>query len=281
MATSVKKRKSRKSFFYTVVILIFLLVIYLIDPTILDSEQGVELNNFHISSVNQGLPDYDNYNDYMNIAHNYYTVTYMPKYKDPYAVSYILTKKMVSGKHYSRDNDHFEKDPMLSSNYSLSSDYTRTGYDRGHMCPSGDMAFSEEAQAETFFMSNITPQKPKFNRGIWKELEEKVRDWAKKNDSLYVVVGAVYSKRPKRIGANKVAVPSKFYKVVVDISKKDGYKAIAFLLKNYNYPDSTNFMNYAITVDSLEKLLNINFFANYSDSIIEPIESHLNKKLWE
>lgn len=275
------KKKSSKSIIYTIAVVIILLLTYLIDPSIVNSRKGVDLKNFSISSVNQGLPNYDNYPEYMNIMHKYYTVTYMPKYKDPYAVSYILTKQMVTGKHYSRDNDHFEKDPMLSSNYALSSDYAHSGYDRGHMCPSGDMAFSEKAQAETFYMSNITPQKPKFNRGIWKRLEEKVRDWAKENDSLYIVVGAIYSKRPKRIGRDKVAVPAKFYKVIVDISKKDGYKGIAFLLKNYEYPDSTNFMNYALTIDSLESLLNINFFANYNDSIIEPIESKIDKKLWK
>lgn len=276
-----KSDKSKKGFFATLGGTIILLIIYLLKPDLLNSNsQGLKLDNFHIRQVQDGLPDMSNY-DYQLLKHDYLTIFYSPKYKDPWAVCYILTKKMLSGKQYSRDNDEFVKDPLLDENYSLSSDYRGSGYDRGHMCPSADMAFSEESQAQTFYMSNITPQKPKFNRGIWKELEEQVREWAKENDSLYIVVGAVYSKRPKRLGLDRVAVPSYFYKVVADISEKDGYKAIAFYMKNYEYPDSTNFMNFAISVDSLESLTNIKFFSQFSDSVTYELKNSLDKSLWK
>ena len=260
---------------------IILLIIYLLKPDLLENNsQGLKLDNFHIRTVEDGLPDMSNY-DYQLLKHDYITIFYSSKYKDPLAVCYILTRKMLSGRQYSRDNDEFVKDPLLKKNYSLSSDYRGSGYDRGHMCPSADMAFSEKAQAQTFYMSNITPQKPKFNRGIWKELEEQVREWAKENDSLYIVVGAVYSKRPKRLGLDRVAVPSYFYKVVVDISEKDGYKAIAFYMKNHEYPDSTNFMNFAISIDSLESLTNIDFFSKFSDSVTYELEKSVDKSLWK
>jgi endonuclease G len=71
----------------------------------------------------------------------------------------------------------------------LPSDYTNSGFDRGHLAPAGDMKWSETAMDESFLMSNISPQKPAFNRGIWKKLEEKIRSWAIENDSIIVVTG--------------------------------------------------------------------------------------------
>ncbi len=276
-----KSLKGKKSIWATVGGTVILLIIYLLSPDLLENNsQGLKLDNFHIRQVQDGLPDMKNYN-YQLLKHDYITIYYSPKYKDPWTVCYILTKKMLSGKQYSRSNDEFVKDPLLNKNYSLSSDYIHSGYDRGHMCPSADMAFSEEAQAQTFYMSNVTPQKPKFNRGIWKELEEQVRRWAKENDSLYIVVGAVYSHKPRKLGLDRVAVPSYFYKVVADISAKGGYKAIAFYMKNYEYPDSTNFMNFAISIDSLETLTNINFFSKFSDSVTDKLENSIDKSLWK
>ena len=99
---------------------------------------------------------------------------------------------------------------------------TKSGYDRGHMAPAADMKWSKQAMEESFYMSNICPQNPNLNRGDWNDLEEKSRQWAKKYGAVYIACGPIYdTKRPKRIGNNKVAVPHAFYKVILINDKKN------------------------------------------------------------
>ena len=69
-------------------------------------------------------------------------------------------------------------------------------------------------------MSNISPQYPELNRGVWKKLEEKIRDWIVTHDSLFVITGPLFSDDPIRIGVNEVAIPKAFFKVIADITVK-------------------------------------------------------------
>ncbi len=281
------KMQSKKVTIISIITFIIVILIYIIDPNLaknifgIDNSKAIVTDNFKISNITQGLPELPKNDNITTIRHKYYYVDYSKKYKDPYCVSYILTKKMVRINKIKRKGEEFTKEPLLNEDYSLSTDYTGSGYDRGHMCPAGDMNFNKTAMNECFYMSNITPQKPGLNRLIWKDLEEKVRDWAIENDSLYIVVGAIYSSRPKRIGKDKVAVPKELYKIVADISAKDGYKAIAFIMNNKDYSKNADFMDYAVSIDSLENLTGIDFFANYQNINVEKIESSFDKKLWE
>lgn len=285
--SNTKNVNSKRVSILSIIIFAVVLLIYIINPDLAKSLFGIEENkgfvtdNFSITQFEQGFPELSADYTYVNFQHKYYGVAYSEKFKNPYWVSYILTKKMVKDKKVSRKDEIFTKEPLLKDNFSLSSDYTGSGYDRGHMCPAGDMNFNQTAMTECFYMSNITPQKPGLNRGVWKSLEEKTRDWAVENDSLYVVVGVIYSKKPRIIGKNKVAVPKKIYKIIADISSEDGYKAIAFVFENKDYSDNTDFMDYAITIDSLENMTNIDFFAKYQSIEVEQIESSINKKLWK
>ena len=88
-----------------------------------------------------------------------------------------IPKNQFHQKKFKRKND-FRIDPVVKTVSATPADYRNSGYDRGHLCPAGDMAFSEIAMSESFYMSNISPQVPSFNRGIWKTLEQKVRDWS-------------------------------------------------------------------------------------------------------
>ena len=102
---------------------------------------------------------------------------------------------------------------MVTTGSAHSSDYTKSGYDRGHLCPAADMDFNPVAMEESFFMSNISPQAPEFNRGIWKDLETEVRNWAKKEKKIYVVTGPVFRDNKGTIGEDKVTVPGYFFKI--------------------------------------------------------------------
>ena len=127
----------------------------------------------------------------------------------------------------SRKND-FRVDPKISRWSATPDDYKRSGYDRGHLCPAADMSFNAKAMSETFYMSNMSPQVPMFNRGIWKELEEHVRNRARK-EKLYVVTGPIFKSNKGSIGKGKVTVPGYYYKLFYSPSKQ---QMIAYVLPN-------------------------------------------------
>jgi endonuclease G len=94
--------------------------------------------------------------------------------------------------------------PTKSADYR---NYKKSGYDKGHLCRAGDRNFNKEAFDETFYTSNISPQKHDFNSGIWNTLEQKVSYWAIKYESIYVVTGGILNTKLQTIGPEKVAVP--------------------------------------------------------------------------
>ncbi len=275
--------KKKKSLIIAVIIFFVIILLYLINPKFLGISKNykpVYTDDFQVITVADGFAELPPENEHIINNNTYYSYAYSEKLCNSYWVSYILTKKMVLTKNANRQNERFVKDPQLVDNYAVTSDYKNTGYDRGHLCPAADMNFNQTAMSESFYLSNISPQNPNFNRSIWAELENKVRDWAVQNDSLYVVAGAIFSDNPKKI-SNKIAVPTYFYKVVTDISAQDGYKAIAFVFENKEYQENDDCMTYAITINELEEITEIDFFANYKSPDVELIEASINKHLWK
>jgi len=212
------------------------------------------------------------------IKHAAYTLCYDENFEQAKWVAYLLTSKMCSNKEEER-TDNFREDPSVITGSAVPNDYKKSGYDRGHLCPAGDMGWSEAAMSESFFMSNMSPQQPKFNRGIWKTLEMQVREWAKKEEELYVITAGVLEKGLPAIGVkNKVAVPKYYYKIILDVFGSEK-KAIAFVMPNEGSKESIFF--YAVSVDSVEHLTQINFFPALPDSLENNLESHLNVDLWK
>lgn len=207
------------------------------------------------------------------VKHKYYTLSYNEVWEQPNWVAYEL-KAAYLKKNAERKNN-FRPDPKVSSHSAALSDYSKTGYDRGHLLPAASMAFSKEAMSETFFMSNMSPQKPYFNRGVWKKLEAKIRNWTLKYKHLYVVTGPVVGKSVTTIGKNKVVVPTHFYKVVWNPTTKQG---IAFLLKNEK--SSEPLSSFVVTIDRIEKLTGIDFFSSLPDNVENTIESKVVKAKW-
>lgn len=198
-----------------------------------------------------------------------YTLSYNADYKTSQWVAWELTRKETKGKE--GRTDKFLPDPDVLGAKAYTSDYTKSGYDRGHMAPAADMKWSRQAMEESFFMSNICPQNPNLNRGDWNDLEEKSRQWAKKYGAVYIACGPIYdTKRPKRIGNNKVAVPDAFYKVIL-INDKKNPKAIGFIFPNKAGHKPLN--KYIVTVDSVEIRTNIDFFPTLPDEIENRIEA--------
>jgi endonuclease G, mitochondrial len=136
------------------------------------------------------------------VKHSYYTLSYSKKNEQAEWVAYLLTRSMITGQ--SERTENFRPDPSVPSGSAQLVDYKNSGYDRGHLCPAGDMTFSNQAMSETFYLSNMSPQTPAFNRGIWKNLESLVREWAKEDDSIFVVTGGILKDSKGTIGPDRV-----------------------------------------------------------------------------
>ena len=203
------------------------------------------------------------------VFHKAYSLKYNEEHEQAEWVRYILTKEHLLMKKVSRSNK-FKADTLVRNGSATPNDYKHSGYDRGHLAPAADMSWSKATMEESFYMSNMSPQFPSFNRGVWKRLESKVRDWAKKYDSLYVVTGPVLKDNLKNIGINQVSVPEYFYKTLLVYTVTDK-KAIGYILPNIK--SSTVIDSFAVTVDSVESVTGINFFSTLPDSIESILES--------
>lgn len=192
------------------------------------------------------------------VRHTYYTLSYNEKYEQANWVYYVMTDSMVIAGGQERSNK-FKVDEMVPTGSAKSSDYTKSGYDRGHLCPAADMDFNHTAMEESFLMSNISPQAPDFNRGIWKDLETEVRNWAKLKHKLYVVTGPVFSESKGTIGKDQVLVPGYFFKVLYDETTHP--EIIAFVLPNQK--SDRPLSDFVVKVDDLEKLTGYDFFHSF------------------
>lgn len=211
------------------------------------------------------------------IQHEGYTVSYNSDYRVANWVAYELTSSEAKSKKNERSNK-FVRDPQVKGASAENGDYTRTGYDRGHLAPAGDMKWSAKAMRESFYLSNITPQKPGLNRGVWKDLEEQCRMWATDNGALLIATGPVLTPDLKRLGKNRVAIPKLFYKVICTV-QNNRYEAIGFLFENRDY-GQISLKDLMIPVDSVEKVTHIDFFPTLPDEVEKRMEASVNKNAW-
>ena len=204
------------------------------------------------------------------IVHSYYTLEYLEEREQARWVFYELTSYEAKGKVERTYN--FRADGSISTGSASPMDYRYSGYDRGHLAPAGDMAFNYTAMSESFLMSNMSPQDPSFNRGVWKSLEAQVRSWAIEDGDIYIITGPIFTESNENAIGNGVYVPEYYFKVVLDLND-NGNRAIAFILPNRKgdrvLPD------YSASVDSVEKLSGIDFFSGLAD----PLENSLERKI--
>jgi endonuclease G, mitochondrial len=267
-----------KKIFIVIALILIVLVVYFAFKGTNKEQAGIQqvVGGFSIRKFEDGYPKIKG-GDNELILHKGYHLSYNEKFEQPNWVAYILTRAQVRNKAAERGNN-FRPDPKVSTESASPADYKKSGYDKGHIAPAADMGWSVETMSESFFMSNMSPQTPEFNRGIWKELEEQVRIWADKNDSLYVVSGPVFINNKGEIGKNQVAIPGYYYKVVMDISQPS-IKAIAFYLPNGKSDKS--FFDYALSVKELENKTGFDFFAKQNPKIMKQIEEKLDISQWK
>lgn len=212
------------------------------------------------------------------ITHRYYAISYCEEREQAEWVAYELLGDRLRQPWVRRTND-FREDPKVKTGTSRSRDFRGPEFDRGHLVPAADMAFNDTAMSETFFMSNMTPQRAGFNQGVWRELEELTRDWARDFRHLYVVSGPVFtSDNPQQVGSTGVSVPDAFYKVLLDLTEPE-LKGIAFLIPNQT--TDVPLEDFATSIDSVETVTGIDFFYNLLDPKLEQeLESTFDTQLW-
>jgi endonuclease G len=211
------------------------------------------------------------------VRHTAYTLCYSEADEEASWVAYTLKADQLENYNRSSRTEDFREDADVPTGSALLNDYRRSGYDRGHLAPAADMRWSKTAMSESFLLSNITPQNHAFNEGIWNDLENAVRQWARKDGQLYIVTGPVLKGVEKKIGHSGVSVPSAFYKVVLDI-RQPGMKAIGFIIPNA--PGRQSFWKYAIPLDSVEKITGLDFFPALPDQLENVIEATIEPDAW-
>ena len=208
------------------------------------------------------------------ITHNYYSLSYNEYHEQANWVHYKLRNALILGAAVRKDN--FRADYNISSKSASPGDYKGSGFDRGHLAPAGDMKINSVAMSESFFMSNISPQNPSFNRGGWKKLESLVRMWGRNKVSYITTAGVLNSNNFNKIGKNQVSVPNLFYKIIYIPSEG---KMIAFLMPNKKIEGSLK--SYVVSVDKVEKITGIDFHHKLEDELENELESKSDVNDWD
>ena len=239
------------------------------------------------------------------VRHTAYALSYCEPHEQPSWVSYLLTRSHALAER--PREDRVKADPAVRTGSATPKDYTHSGYDKGHLAPNADMRWDAQVQDECFYMSNMSPQSHAFNAGLWKRLEELVRDWAIEYDSLYVVTGPLLhcdklthctslirhdasgqcdtltrcipltdGTPMASIGQeNHISVPNYFYKVILD---KRRHQAIGFLVPHEN--KKGNLQAWALPVDLIEEATNLDFFHELDDELEEQLEANVCIPCW-
>lgn len=198
-----------------------------------------------------------------------FSLSYVEEYELPEWVAYTLTIDMMNSPKHERDQE-FQPDPHIATGSAHYHDYKGSGYRRGHLVPSADMAWDKASMDATFHLSNVAPMVQAFNDGIWLELEHNVRDWSRRYKQVQVVTGPVFNLPVSTIGDNEVLVPRYFYKAVFAVHNQKPL-VIGFLL-DQTRDEYETLDQYIVPIDSIESVTGIDLFSNLYGSWDREIE---------
>lgn len=269
------KRMSRQTKGVSSTVAVFLLLIAAIAAIgQATKEKPVELNN-DISAENLErviLPDEVNE---IRIEYTGFNVSFNPVHHVPNYVVWELTGKEAEGD--SPRKSKFRVDQDVYGCATLD-DYRRSGYDRGHMAPAGDMKWSERAMDDSHYLTNIVPQDHSINGGIWSSLEKMCRHWAVRDSALIIVCGPVLTDMTqKSIGESGVTVPDRLFKVVM-APYTNPPRAIGFIFPNS--PSEDGLEAISTSVDNIESVTGFDFFECLPDDVENEMESSANFRVW-
>jgi len=227
-----------------------------------------------------GYPKDANSKDDYIIERKQYVLSYNGQLNIPNWVAWQLNASWYGNT--PRRSGKFITDKSLPSTFLTIThdDYTRSGYDRGHMVRSEERTANEADNESTFLMSNILPQTPTLNQQTWLSLEYECERLCKsEGKELYVMAGGVFSSNPVRLNG-KVAVPDSCWKIVIILDKGKTTKdinattrVIAVMMKNGVYGKSNNSWElYTTSIDDIEQSTGYDVLSNLPDNIEEILE---------
>ena len=212
------------------------------------------------------------------LSKSHFVISHRNDWKIPQWVAYHLSRENLQGT--AQRTDDFRPDPELPVGQRAElSDYRNSGFDRGHMAEAASFKRSQTAMSETFLLSNMAPQKSALNRRIWADLEDQVRSLARSHGRIWVFTGNIFqdaqgapTEPVKRIGGNRVAVPTHCYKVILCEHSDGTHEVFAFILPNQAAPINGGPQKFLQTVDRVEKLTGLDFFAVLPDEEEDRLE---------
>jgi endonuclease G len=211
------------------------------------------------------------------VHHKGFSLLFNRDHKQADWVAYDLSRsKLIK---IAERGDKFIADPKVNGT-NFTKDYAKSGFDRGHLAPAADMSYNDTCMLESFYFTNMSPQVPSFNRGIWKSLEELIREWALTYDTIQLATGPVLHDGLPTLGTNQLSVPRMYYKVVLLHSTISGKsQGIGFMLQNAG--SKLPLRSFACTIDDVEKVTGIDFFPSLEDSLEIELESTLCISCWK
>jgi endonuclease G len=207
-----------------------------------------------------------------------FIVGWSPKLRHPVWCAYHVAKEQ---RHEPGIRPDFSRDRNVPSAPPPSA-YKGSGYDRGHMAPNFAIKtrYGDDDQKQTFLMSNIAPQSPALNRGVWRDVEHRIAQlWTARYGEIWVVVGCISSPESNEtLNGSDIDVPQQFYQVIVAQEGMD-VRALAVLFpQNVKYGEYA--ARYIVSIDELEQLTGLDFLPELPEFIQNPLESELPSRLW-
>lgn len=215
------------------------------------------------------------------VHHKAYSLGYDEDHEQAAWAFHELTKASTIG-NASRNGLDFMPDKLVKSGSALASDFTRTGYDRGHLVPAADFKCCQALLTDTFWVSNLIPQDPDCNRNVWNNLEQQTRNWARKKNRVYVFTGPVLKSGLKKIGQyNRISVPESIYKIIwyIDEQNLENSQVKAFMMPN-DAGLGNNFNLFKASVDDIERATRLDFMAWLPDELENRLEQTISTARW-
>jgi endonuclease G, mitochondrial len=226
-----------------------------------------------------------NPNDFLSVKSGY-VLSYHSGRKVPNWVSWELNTSYLGS--IDRQDD-FRPDNTLPANLPQAqlADYSGSGYDRGHMCPSADRTLTVTANSQTFFLTNMVPQAANNNQGPWAAMENDLRTLARAGRELFIISGGTFSASSNSIGSG-VVVPDRTFKVVVVLnsvgqgtsSVTTSTRVIGVMMPNENNQISrtADWRTFRVSVDSIEAATGNNFLSDVDPAIQSVIEARVDNQ---
>ena len=214
------------------------------------------------------------------VVHPGHTLVWSERHHTPKWTAHLVLPDILKGSLARIDS--FRPDPLVKGNTDLFNEYWYSGYDRGHMVPSADMRWSQKALEATYLYSNIAPQKAEMNRETWADLE----DWGRRyvhyaKERVFIVTGPVLTDGLPVLSTpnakEKVSIPTYCFKAFADLDGPEK-KGIAFIMKNG--PADRTMIEYAVSIDSLERLTGLDLFPALDDATENAIEAMHETTPW-